>query len=341
MKKKYIFSNDSVIDVKYEADKDNNVKRIEFDMCIFSTGYNRNNAFFQVSKLLEYRNKLNRLLTCLNHNLKLTGGKYMSNKTQYSDMQAKFNESNLEIWLHVVSEDPELIKYKDEITAPSIELLVEEKNLISSENGEYFIDFDFVAIAFLTGIPAGNGDARIESLRQFDLQYNNNNIMQENEVKALLEAQKTELKAEFELKAEQLKVEFNQKISEEKSGNSGEYTYINEKGETCKTTWASAYQSLTEIIETGELKEDSPLILMMKSKKFKLIKDGEEETTPVTPPVDTEIEAAAAAVTQAENFAAKMATVRTDEELESNSTSAETKINFKETYNQIIKNKFN
>jgi hypothetical protein len=330
--KKVIFSNDSKIDVIYTLDKVSNFECIEFSMCVFSTGFNRNHAYFQVSKLLEYREKLSRLLSNINHS-----DKYLKNLTKYSNIRGEFKESNLEIWVDVKSTDPELIKYKDEITAPSIELLVEEKNLISSKNGEYFIDFDWVAISYLTGIPAGCGDARIESIRQYDYNFNNKNNMKEEEIKKLLEEQENKLKAEFKAENEKIIIEFNKKIAEENTENKGEYTYINDKGETIKTSWKSIYLSLTEILENEEIKEDSPLILMMKAKNFKLVK--EEKILPKTKE-EIEIENANESVIKAEEFAAKMKTVRTDEELNKVSKPAETKENFSTTLKKMIAKKF-
>jgi len=321
-KRRYIFSNSTPLNISYSANKESGTKKIEFEMCVFSTSFNRNKAYFQVSKLLEYRDKLNRILTNINHDLSLSGGKYMGNLTKYSNLQGRFSESNLEIWVKVESKDPLLIQYKDDITAPSIELIVEEKDIISGENGEYFVDFDWVAIAFLVGVPAGNGDARIESIRQFDNNINKK-TMTEEQVKQLLEKQAEDLKKEFSQQTEAIKVEFA-KIAEDKQSNKGEYTYVNEKGEVVKTTWESIYNSLTEIVEKEEVMEDSPLILMMKAKKFKISKEVEEE--PKKEETEEEIKEADEAITKAEAFQAKMQAIRTDEVVENKDNKpAETK----------------
>lgn len=319
------------------------VKKVMFSACIFSTANNRNKAYFQVSELLKYKEKLGKMLTSFDHNLKLTGGKYMSNLTKYDNLIGKIIDGELEIWVDVESTDPEFIKNIDNITAPSIEVFVNEKTMISNENGDYFVDFEWVGISWLLGVPAGSGDARLDKIKKFEKNHQEKIItitMNEEEVKALLEAQKQELLKEFSNQTDQLKVEFNKKLSEEKSGNSGEYTYINEKGETCKTTWASAYQSLTEILETGEVKEDSPLILMMKAKKFKLVKDKDEKENEEK---DEELLDVAKAVTKAEKFASKMQSVRTDEELEDQSNaSAKTKdVNFNLELKNLINNNIN
>lgn len=141
----------------------------EVNMMLFSTAQNRNHSYFQVSDLLKWSNKLESILTNLNHNLSLSGGKYLGNLNRWTKIWGSFNNGDLEIWGTFRTEDPLVISKKDQITAPSIELLVDERDIIKDDKGEYFITFDWVGVALLLGVPAGSGGARLVDIHEYDL----------------------------------------------------------------------------------------------------------------------------------------------------------------------------
>lgn len=143
-------------------------------MMLFSTGNNsrdnnRNDAHFQVAKLLRWENKLSSLLFNFDHDLSLTGGKYLGNRNKYTSMYPKFEHGELEIWADFMSNDPEVLDRMNEITGPSIELMVDTNTIIENEHGSYFLDFDFVGTALLLGKVAGMGGTRLGEIKEFSL----------------------------------------------------------------------------------------------------------------------------------------------------------------------------
>jgi len=262
----------------------------EVDQVIFSTAYNRNKCFFQVSKLLGYSNKLSKLLFDLNHDLAQTGGEYVAyQQAGYTKIWSEMNGENLEVHGTFRSTSPYFIAIKDKINAPSVELLVDESTAIINENGEYYDQFEWVATAQLTGQMAGSGDARnISEIREFNLDLTprehkqfNNNIMQEEQVKALLDEQKETLTKDFTTKLEGVKKEFSEIIS--KSDNQEQYVCEwtdPETGNKYKSTSRSVWQSFTELLEgsipteEGEESADmnsNVIIQAMKAKGFQVV----------------------------------------------------------------------
>jgi hypothetical protein len=326
--------------------------KIEITACIFSTAHNRNKGYFQVSKLLSYSDKLERIMHNFNHDLTLSNGKYFGNKTKMTKMWSEFNNGELEIWAILESSDPDFIARKDEITAPSIELLVSPDELISNENGEYFIDFDFIGVGWLLGIPAGSGDTRITAIREFshDLVeekiYNiNNNNMTEEQLQAQLESQKNELTEVFKSEIETIKADFadnqeaqlkqfNEIVAESASIKDSIYEYTDEKGNQYRCTSQDIYQSITELLNDNKDIDTSTLGLAMKAKGYSITK------------IDSDIEEVEESAKKAIEIQSRMKSVRTDENLEGRpaENSADTKVSFKKVSfkenlkNQILKN---
>jgi len=141
---------------------------IRTDMCIFSTVMNRNRCFFQVADFLKYESKLSAILFNFNHDTSLTGGKYLGNKSKFTKMWSVMNNGDFEIWATFESTDPAVIEQKDNITAPSVEVMVDVESAIINENGEYYQSWDFQGCALLLGIHAGIGGARLDNMVEFD-----------------------------------------------------------------------------------------------------------------------------------------------------------------------------
>lgn len=182
------------------------VKGAEITLVVFSK-VNRNKAYFQLTQLLEYEDKLTSILHNFNHNLAETGNKYLGNSTKFTEIW----EEDGEIWGKVLSTDSAFLRRLPEITGGSVELEIDTDDIkeFADGSGRYFLNIDWVGFGWLTGVVAGSGGARITDIQTFNQTYNLKNIMQENEVKALLEAQKTALTTEFEAKLENLKLEFS------------------------------------------------------------------------------------------------------------------------------------
>ena len=249
------------------SDNSGEIKPVEFaaveggfeaDMMLFSTVQNRNHAFFQVSDLMKWEGKLEAIMTNFNHDLKLSSNKYLGNLNKWVKIWTQFNGGALEIWSTFRTEDASVVSRKNEITGPSIELLVDEANIISGKSGEYFTDFDWVGVALLLGVPAGSGGARVSEIRDFNFSqiFNLKNNMQEDEVKALLEAQKQEFATQLEAKFAAV----NEVISQSENQGSGKYTWVGEDGCTYEESYESAFKSLVKCIEDGKAEGDSPLM---------------------------------------------------------------------------------
>ena len=178
---------------------------VEFDLVFFSTAWNRNKAYFQVSDLLRWSNKPEKLLANFNHNLAESGGKYLGNQTRVVSLAGRYNEGSYEIYGTVRSTDPAVIARKYEITAPSIELEVDSDDVkeFVDGSGAYFTDYEWVGYALLTGIMAGSGDTRVTDIREFSNQSINqtiNNNMSKEELLAFFQSEegKATIKAIFE-----------------------------------------------------------------------------------------------------------------------------------------------
>jgi hypothetical protein len=323
---------------------------IEITACLFSTAYNRNKGYFQVSKLLAWENKLERIMSNFNHNLELTNGKYFGNKTKFTKMWSVMNDGEFEVWATLESSDPEFIKFKDEITAPSIELSVWPDDIITSDAGEYFIDFDFVGVAWLLGVPAGSGDARITAIREFshdlksEKQYNitTNNNMTDEQLKAHLDEQKTQLTESFKAQIESIKADYAEKqeaqikqfseiVSQSQSGSDSVHEYTDSEGNKYRCSSKSMYASITELIEKGTDITNSEVGIMMAKKGYSIAKEP------------TELDEAEAKLKEAVNFVEKMKANQPDENLAGRNPAeapAEAKINFQEELKKHINNKF-
>ncbi len=155
-------------------------KGFEVDMMIFSTANNRNKVYFQVSDLLKWQGKEKSLLFNFNHDLSLSEGKYLSNKNEFTKIWSEVNGGEFEIWARFRTTDKEVIAKKDEITQPSIELMVDEETAIISEKGEYYDSVDYQGTALLLGVPAGSGQTRIGETKSFDLDKEKENNQKDN-----------------------------------------------------------------------------------------------------------------------------------------------------------------
>lgn len=179
----------------------------EVDQVIFSTAYNRNKYFFQVSQLMAYADKLTKLGSNLNHDLRLTNNQYVpAMKAGYTKIWYEWVNGDLEIRGTFRFSDPQFIAVMDQMTGPSIELMVDETHAIINENGEYYPEVEWVGTSQLLGVLAGSGDARnLSEFREFDLNLNPIITMTEEQVKQLLDEQAKTFNAELEAVREELK----------------------------------------------------------------------------------------------------------------------------------------
>jgi uncharacterized membrane-anchored protein YhcB (DUF1043 family) len=171
---------------------------VQWEAVIFSSEFNRNKYFFDIYKLKRWANKLEKVLLNNNHD-----GKYFANSTdKIVSINVTTDDNGVtECFAVVESTNAEKKANPEMVTGFSLELAVDEKDVIANENGEYYPDYEWIGMAYLNGILAGSGDSRILSTKTFS-QANQTNIMNEDQIKALLEAQKTELVKEFKASLE-------------------------------------------------------------------------------------------------------------------------------------------
>ena len=180
---------------------------------LFSTNHNRNKAYFQVTDLLKLAGKETKLLTNFNHNLDETGGQYLGNLSKWSNIQGYWTGDAFEIVGEFISTDPVVMSRKDEITAPSIEILVDEEDTIRDNKGrEYYTKFEPYGVALLTGQMAGSGDARLLDIQEFNIKHKPLNNMDEKTLKNNLEAFKADLLCEFDQKLKQYRVNGDEQV---------------------------------------------------------------------------------------------------------------------------------
>ena len=302
------------------AEKDQPAK-IEIDMMIFSTAYNRNRAYFQVSQLLKWSNKLTRIGFNFNHDLALSEKRYLKNTNQFSKIEPKFVDGETEIWATFASTDPAVIEKRDDITAPSIELLVAEENTIRNERGEYFTDFDWVGTALLLGVPQGSGDSRVVEVREYTA-----DLSKELEpAKSELELFKSHVDNELNKMTAQFAVAQAKVLSDIKNSSNGNCVWVAADGNEYTRNWEEIYNETISVIESQEVPEstENPLIQMMKAKGFSFTK--------------THLDKMSESLTKAEKIQEKMSNFRTEELLEDRSGALETA----KTKDNYVQSKYN
>jgi hypothetical protein len=250
--------------VWYEAKARNFQKTpngVQWEAVIFSSEFNRNASYFDIHKLARWSKKLNKVAMNNNHD-----GKYFSAITdKVVSIEVQTDENGItECFAVVESTNPEKIANPEMVTGFSIELMVDKKDVISNENGEYYIDFEWVGIAYLISELAGSGDTRLLSMKTFSSQNNPTQpqLMNEEQVKAILAEQKTELTTEFsallENTIETIKAEFSEKqlLHKGQTKTNGTMSWVNEDGDTITEDWESIYTSIVT-----KTKNESPTAL--------------------------------------------------------------------------------
>jgi hypothetical protein len=141
-------------------------KTVEWEAVIFSSEFNRNKAFFDVTKMNRWSKKLEKIQFNNDHN-----GKYFSTVTdKIIDFKIVEDENGaIEALAKIQSTNPEKIANPEKVTGFSIEIKVDKNDVIKNENGEYYKDYEWVGVAYLQGQLAGSGDTRILSLRTFSM----------------------------------------------------------------------------------------------------------------------------------------------------------------------------
>jgi hypothetical protein len=140
-----------------------NSKKVEWEAIIFSSNFNRNQTFFDIFKLQSYQDKLEKILFNINHQPPYLA---ITNRVKKIALEVK-NNSEQELRATIVSTDPKILAIADQITGFSIEIQVLPSDVISNQNGEYYKHFEWVGIAYLTGVLAGSGDSRILDRRTY------------------------------------------------------------------------------------------------------------------------------------------------------------------------------
>jgi hypothetical protein len=139
---------------------------VEWEAVIFSSEFNRNKAFFDVTKMNRWSKKLEKIQFNNDHN-----DKYFSTVTdRIVDFKIVEDENGvIEALAKIQSINPEKVANPEKVTGFSIEIKVEKNDVIKNENGEYYIDYEWIGVAYLQGKLAGSGDSRILSLRTFSM----------------------------------------------------------------------------------------------------------------------------------------------------------------------------
>jgi hypothetical protein len=242
---------------------------VRWEAVIFSSEWNRNHYFFDIQKLLRWSKKLEKVLMNNDHD-----GKYLPYATDgIKEIRVETDDNGVtECFAVIESTNEEKRKNPMSVTGFSIELGYNDEDVIKNKNGMYLIDYEWVGIAYLNGILAGSGDTRI--LNTLTFSENNNNIMSEEQIKALLEAQKAELKADFEKETELKIAEFKKTIIAENGGQSkSTYTWTGEDGKTYTRDYESINKEIVSVLENDTAEEPSMLGYM--AAKFGYVKKEE------------------------------------------------------------------
>ena len=159
------------------------------EVVFFTDVYNRNNAFFQVSYLMKFRKSLSSIMFNFNHDLEQTGGVYLGNQTKILNLQQRINDGVYEVYGDVETKDKRVLKRLKDITAVSIELEVDDTDVLPFANGKgyYFKNIDWMGVAFLTGLPQGSGNARLGDIQTFN--QNNSSNMNKDQLKEYLKSE--------------------------------------------------------------------------------------------------------------------------------------------------------
>jgi hypothetical protein len=238
---------------------------VRWEAVIFSSEFNRNKAYFDLNKMRRWVNKLTKVLLNDDHN-----EKYFSITTdQIESIEIVSDDSGVtEVYAVVVSTNPKKVADPTIVTGFSIEVMVDAKNVISNENGEYYIDFEWVGMAYLTGQLAGSGDTRLLSMRTFaDAQ--NNTTMTEDQIKVLLAEQADQLKQTFKAETDEIKADFasqmEQLISSNQVKTEGTCSWVDD-GVTYTEKWSDLYTSAVTAI--GSESPSAEDIMDYMAKKF-------------------------------------------------------------------------
>ena len=137
---------------------------VRWEAVIFSSENNRNEYYFDIYKLLKWKNRLGSILLNNNHD-----GKYFSPLTdKVVDIKVETNDNGVtECYAVIESTNKEKRINPELVTGFSIEISVDPKNEIKNHNGEFYLDFEWVGIAYLTGKLAGSGGSRLLDKKTF------------------------------------------------------------------------------------------------------------------------------------------------------------------------------
>lgn len=214
-------------------------KGVRMDVVLFTKAYNRNGKYFEISDLMKWVNKLRAILFNFNHDLSLSGGKYLGNLTFLSKIWAEYTNEGIEVWGTIESTDPEVLAVKNDITGVSIEIDWYKKDVIFGEDGRIFtIEFEWTGVAFLLGVEAGSGGSRIDNITTFAKDINTMDKEEDKKIVTNEEENKETSK-------------FDKVKSESSSTTVGKEMFTDEEGKKFLYEWKSAWESkLTEITDT-------------------------------------------------------------------------------------------
>jgi hypothetical protein len=156
---------------------------VQWEAVIFSSEFNRNQSYFDIYKLKRWRDKLSKVMMNNNHD-----GKYFSAVTdKITAIDVRTDERGItECFATVQSTNSEKRANPEKVTGFSIELMVDTKDVIANENGEYYIDYEWVGMAYLLSEMAGSGDTRLLSMKTFN-QKNQTNFMSDSQSQAMID----------------------------------------------------------------------------------------------------------------------------------------------------------
>ena len=238
---------------------------VQWEAVIFSSEFNRNSAYFDIHKLARWAKKLNKVMMNNNHD-----GKYFSAVTdKITSIEVTTDENGItECFAVVESTNKEKRESPEMVTGFSIELMVEAKNVISNENGEYYIDYEWVGMAYLISGLAGSGDTRLLSMKTFNQKINNN--MTEGQIKVFLAEQKEELQKEFSDKLEAQAKEFaatqEDLIRKNQVDTKGTCSWVGDNGEIYTKSWQDIYTSVLTVLGNTDGDAESPEVMAFKAK---------------------------------------------------------------------------
>jgi DNA-binding transcriptional MerR regulator len=230
---------------------------------VFSAANNRNKRYFDITWLILADDVATKLIFNLSHDQAKKLGGIKLNKL--FNMRLEKGPNGYEIKADFESTDPALLEVLDQITGVSIEIMVDTSNIRVFEDGsgEFYLEIEFVGMAFLVGEFAGSGDTRIPNMETFST---NKTRMSKEEIQQLLQetfaANNEKLEAKFSQMVEKL-------LQKSQTNMNGEISWVGSDGKTYTRKWQDIYTEIVTCMEEAG-NDNAPEVMDYIAKVFNL-----------------------------------------------------------------------